>query len=396
MKLADRIAQVSPSPTLALNAKAKALAAAGKDVCSFAAGEPDFDTPDHIKEAAKKALDEGFTKYTATGGIPELKAAIQHKFKRDNQLAYAQEEIVVTVGGKQALYNCFQALLSPGDEVIIFAPYWVSYVDMVRLAGGTPVVVQTSVAEGFIPTPASLEQALSPRTKAVILNSPSNPTGAVASLTQLKALGQVLQKHPCLIITDDIYERLLYTKEPFVNMAMAVPELKARTLIVNGLSKAYSMTGWRLGFAAGPKALIAGMLLIQDQSTSNANSISQKAGVVALENPINENMIQVFQRRRDLMTTGLNNIPGLSCGLPLGAFYCFVDVSALLPLKHKGVLVGDSLRLSTLLLEEYFVAGVPGDAFGAPGFLRLSFATGEKTIESGLARLRQFRSELTA
>jgi aspartate aminotransferase len=394
MKLAERIALVKPSPTLALNAKAKALAAQGKDVLSFAAGEPDFDTPTHIKDAAKKALDEGFTKYTATGGIPELKEGIRNKLKNENQLNFGLDEIVVTVGGKQALYNCFQALLSPGDEVIIFAPYWVSYVDMVRLAGGTPVVVNTLSSDQFVPTPQALAAALTPKTKAVVLNSPSNPTGAVISTAQLKALGEVLLTHDCLVITDDIYEHLLYSHEPFTNIAMAVPALKDRTLVINGFSKAYAMTGWRLGYAAGPKALISGMLLIQDQSTSNAASIVQKAGVAALQSGAMTDMVKVFKNRRDLMTNGLNTVPGFSCQLPLGAFYCFADVTGVLAQKYKGERVGDSVKLSSVLLEDFLLAGVPGDAFGAPGYLRFSFATNEKIIEAGLQRLHAFTREL--
>ncbi|MDP2272392.1 MAG: pyridoxal phosphate-dependent aminotransferase [Archangium sp.] len=397
MQLANRLKSVKPSPTLSLNAKARALAAKGADVLSFAAGEPDFDTPAHIKDAIKAALDTGFTKYTATGGIPELKTGIVEKLARDNKLTFTPEQVVVTVGGKQAIYNCFQALLSPGDEVVIFSPYWVSYPDMVMLADGVPRFVQTSVENNWTPDPAELKKALTPRTKAVIFNSPSNPSGAVISRAALEALAEVLRGHDCLIITDDIYERLLYVKEPFFNIANVAPDLAPRTLIINGFSKAFSMTGLRLGYAAGPKELIAGMQMIQDQSTSNATSIIQKGAVAALHGPTApiDEMVAAFARRRIAMTDGLNKIPGVKCRMPDGAFYCFPDLSALIGKSYKGAPVTGSLRMSEILLEDFLLAAVPGQPFGAEGFIRLSFATSDANIEKGLGRLADFVSKLS-
>ncbi len=397
MLLANRLKSVKPSPTLSLNAKARALAAKGADVLSFAAGEPDFDTPVHIKDAIKAALDTGFTKYTATGGIPELKTGIVEKLARDNKLTFTPEQVVVTVGGKQAIYNCFQALLSPGDEVVIFSPYWVSYPDMVMLADGVPRFVQTSVENNWTPDPAELKKALTPRTKAVIFNSPSNPSGAVISRQALEALAEVLRGHDCLIITDDIYERLLYVKEPFFNIANVAPDLAPRTLIINGFSKAFSMTGLRLGYAAGPKELIAGMQMIQDQSTSNATSIIQKGAVAALNGPTApiDEMVAAFARRRIAMTDGLNKIPGVKCRMPDGAFYCFPDLSALIGKSYKGEPVTGSLRMSEILLEDFLLAAVPGQPFGAEGFIRLSFATSDANIEKGLGRLADFVSKLS-
>ncbi len=397
MQLANRLKSVKPSPTLSLNAKARALAAKGADVLSFAAGEPDFDTPAHIKDAIKAALDTGFTKYTATGGIPELKTGIVEKLARDNKLTFTPEQVVVTVGGKQAIYNCFQALLSPGDEVVIFSPYWVSYPDMVMLADGVPRFVQTSVENNWTPDPAELRKALTPRTKAVIFNSPSNPSGAVISRQALEALAEVLRGHDCLIITDDIYERLLYVKEPFFNIANVAPDLAPRTLIINGFSKAFSMTGLRLGYAAGPKELIAGMQMIQDQSTSNATSIIQKGAVAALNGPTApiDEMVAAFARRRIAMTDGLNKIPGVKCRMPDGAFYCFPDLSSLIGKSYKGAPVTGSLRMSEILLEDFLLAAVPGQPFGAEGFIRLSFATSDANIEKGLGRLADFVSKLS-
>jgi aspartate aminotransferase len=397
LQLAKRLKSVKPSATLSLNAKARALQAKGADVLSFAAGEPDFDTPSHIKDAAKAALDAGFTKYTATGGIPELKSAIVEKFKRENHLTFTPEQTIVTVGGKQALYNCFQALLSPGDEVVIFAPYWVSYPDMVRLAEGVPVIVETSAEDRWAPNPNELRKALTSRTKAVVFNSPSNPTGAVVPRKSLEAMADVLRNHDCLLISDDIYERLLYVNEPFVNIANLSPELAARTLIVNGLSKAYSMTGWRLGYAAGPKELIAGMQMVQDQSTSNAASIIQKAAIAALNGPQEpvEQMVKAFHARRDLMVKGLNAIPGISCLDPDGAFYCFPDVGQLIGKRYKGQPLTGSVQLSEILIDDFLLAAVPGEPFGAEGYLRLSFATSDEKITKGLARLADFVSKLS-
>jgi aspartate aminotransferase len=397
MQLARRLKAIKPSPTLSLNAKAKALAAKGEDVVSFAAGEPDFDTPAHIKEAAKAALDAGFTKYTATGGIPELKSAISSKLKKENRLEYSPEQILVSCGAKHSLYNLFQALLSPGEEVVIFSPYWVSYPDMVRLADGEPVIVETSPSDGYAPNPAELRKALTSKTRAVVINSPSNPTGAVLSHKALLSVAEVLSGHDCLIVTDDIYEKLLYTQQPFENLANVAPDLASRVVTVNGFSKAFSMTGWRLGYTAGPKELIGAMQMIQDQSTSNATSIAQKAGVAALTGPMEpvEKMRVEFQARRDLIVEGLNKIPGIRCRPPEGAFYVFPNVEELIGKRYKGQPVNGSVHLSELLLEDFKLAAVPGEPFGAEGYLRFSFATARTTIEKGLQRLREFVSQLS-
>lgn len=396
MELAGRLKTIKPSPTLALNAKAKALAAQGVDVVSFAAGEPDFDTPAFIKQAAVAALSEGFTKYTATGGIPELKAAIVEKLKQENHLQYTPEQILVSVGAKHSLYNLFQALLNDGDEVIVFSPYWVSYPDMVRLAGGTPVVVPTFEKDGFAPQPQALARALGPKTRAVIINSPSNPTGSVLGREALEEMARVLSGHECLIVTDDIYEKLLYVPGPFVNIANVAPELEKRTVVVNGFSKAFSMTGWRLGYAAGPRELIAGMQSIQDQSTSNPTSFAQKGAVAALKGPSAEmdKMVVEFKARRDLMVEALNRIPGIRCPLPEGAFYVFPNIEGLFGKKYAGREIKGSLDFSQMLLEQVQVAAVPGQPFGAEGHLRLSFATSREQIQKGVDRIRQFVSKL--
>ncbi|MBL9038242.1 MAG: pyridoxal phosphate-dependent aminotransferase [Archangium sp.] len=397
MQLARRLAEVKPSPTLSLAAKAKALAAQGRDIVSFATGEPDFDTPAHIKAAIAAALEGGFTKYTPTGGIPELKAAIVDKLKRENQLTFAPEQVLVSVGAKHSLANLFQALLSPGDEVIIFAPFWVSYPDMVRLADGVPVIVETSAANNWAPDPAAIRKALTPKTKAVVLNSPSNPTGGVYSRAVLEGIAEAVRGHDCLLITDDIYERLLYVPGPFVNIANVAPDLTPRTVVVNGFSKAYAMTGLRLGYAAGPKALIAGMQMVQDQSTSNPTSIVQRGGVAALTGPQEPvgAMVAAYRERRELIVSGLNRISGVACALPDGAFYCFPNVQGLLSRAYKGTPIGTSMRLSEILLDEYSLAAVPGAPFGAEGFIRFSFATSPAIIEKGLKRLSELASVLT-
>lgn len=395
--LAKRLKAIKPSPTLSLNAKAKALAAKGADVVSFAAGEPDFDTPKHVKDAAIAALNAGFTKYTATGGIPELKAAICKKLLRENKLEFTPEQVLVSAGAKHSLYNLFQALLSPGDEVVIFAPYWVSYPDMVQLADGVPVFVETSESEGYAPDPRELRNALSAKTRAVIFNSPSNPTGAVLPRAALQKVAEVLKGHDCLIVTDDIYERLLYVPGPFENLANVAPDLAPRTVVVNGFSKAFSMTGWRLGYAAGPKELISAMQMIQDQSTSNASSFSQKGAVAALEGPTTEldAMVVEFKARRDLIVKGLNEIPGIQCRTPEGAFYVFPNIGQLIGRTYKGKPIKGSVHLSEILLEDFLLAAVPGEPFGAEGHLRFSFATSRQVIEKGLKRLAEFVSALS-
>jgi len=398
MKLARRLNAIKPSPTLALNARAKALAAAGEDVVGLAAGEPDFDTPEHVKRAAVKALEEGFTKYTATAGMPELRAAICDKLKADNGFSYAPEQVVVSNGAKQCLYNCFQALLDEGDEVILFTPAWMSYPEMVALAGGTPVAVPTREEDGWVPDPERLARAITPRTRAVIVNSPSNPTGAVLQPGALGALATVLERHPdIVVVTDDIYEKLLYTGRPFVDILNVAPQLADRTLVVNGMSKAFAMTGWRLGYAAGPKALVLGMGLVQDQSTSNASSIAQRAALAALRGPQDtvEAMAREFQARRDLFVAGLRALPGVRIRPPEGAFYLFPSFHGLLGKRHRGKALQGSQQLSEVLLDDYRLAAVPGEPFGGEGHLRLSFAASRATIEKGLGRLRDFVGGLT-
>ncbi|NNB90440.1 pyridoxal phosphate-dependent aminotransferase [Corallococcus exiguus] len=396
MKLARRLQAIKPSATLALNARAKALAASGKDVVVLAAGEPDFDTPEFVKQAAIDALRTGFTKYTATAGMPELREAVCRKLEKDNGLKYAVDQVVVTAGGKQSLYNCFQALLDEGDEVIIFAPYWVSYPDMVHLAGGTPVIVPTREEDGYAPDPAAIKKALTPRTRAIVLNSPANPTGAVYSRATLEGIADAVRGHDCLIVTDDMYEKLLYTGEPFLNLGNVAPDLVPRLLVSNGLSKSHAMTGWRLGYAAGPKALITGMQLVQDQSTSNASSITQKAALAALNGPTDTitAMVNEYRERRDLFVAGLNAIPGIRCRLPEGAFYAMADVRGLLGKTYKGKPLTDSLQLSEALLNDFLVAAVPGDPFGAPGYIRMSFVTSREVLQKGLTRLRDFVAAL--
>ncbi|RKG49248.1 pyridoxal phosphate-dependent aminotransferase [Corallococcus sp. AB011P] len=396
MKLARRLQAIKPSATLALNARAKALAASGKDVVVLAAGEPDFDTPEFVKQAAIDALRTGFTKYTATAGMPELREAVCRKLEKDNGLKYAPDQVVVTAGGKQSLYNCFQALLDEGDEVIIFAPYWVSYPDMVHLAGGTPVIVPTREEDGYAPDPAAIKKALTPRTRAIVLNSPANPTGAVYSRATLEGIADAVRGHDCLIVTDDMYEKLLYTGEPFLNLGNVAPDLVPRLLVSNGLSKSHAMTGWRLGYAAGPKALISGMQLVQDQSTSNASSITQKAALAALNGPSDTiiAMVNEYRERRDLFVAGLNAIPGIRCRLPEGAFYAMADVRGLMGKTYKGKPLTDSLQLSEALLNDFLVAAVPGEPFGAPGYIRMSFVTSREVLQKGLARLRDFTAAL--
>jgi aspartate aminotransferase len=395
MNLANRLKAIKPSPTLALNAKAKALAAQGVDVVSLAAGEPDFDTPEFIKQAAIEALKQGFTKYTPTMGIPELREAICAKLSRDNQLTYAADQVVVTVGAKHALYNLFQALLNEGDEVIVLAPYWVSYPDMVHLAGGKPVIVQTREEDGFAPDPEAIRRALSPRTKALLLNSPSNPSGAVFSRAALEGIAEAVRGHDCLLVSDDIYEKLLYQGR-FLNIGNVAPDLLSRLVVINGMSKAFSMTGWRMGYVAGPKPLIGGMQLIQDQSTSNAASFAQKAALAALKGPqdIFVPMVEEYRGRRDLVVDALNAMEGIRCRSPEGAFYALPNVSGLFGRSYKGTPLTGSVQLSEILLNDFRVAAVPGLPFGAEGYIRMSFATSREQLRKGLDRFREFVSSV--
>ncbi len=392
LTLSSRVQQIKPSPTLAITAKAKALQADGVDVVNFGAGEPDFDTPENIKEAGIKAIQDGFTNYTAVPGIPPLRQAIAAKLKRENKLDYEENEIIVSCGGKHSFYNLAQALLDPGDEVIIPAPYWVSYPPMVSLAGGVPIVLETSEEESFKLSPERLQAAITKKTRAVVINSPSNPTGAAYSWEELQALAEVVVKNDILLISDEIYEHIIY--DGFVQRSPAEisPAVKERCIILNGVSKSYSMTGWRIGFTAGPAPLIAAMTKIQSQSTSNPTSISQMAAIEAYNGPQDyvRNVLVDFGKRRTYIIKALNEIPGVSCFNPEGAFYTFPSVKGLFGKTCKGKKIDSSLTLCDLLLDEAKIAAVPGEAFGAPGYLRLSYATSMENIVKGIKRLAEF------
>jgi aspartate aminotransferase len=386
--LAQRVSRIKPSPTLAVTAKAAELRAKGLDVLSLGAGEPDFDTPAHIKAAAVAALDKGQTKYTPVGGTPALKKAIIDKMQRDHALHYNPSQVLVSCGGKQSCYNLCQAYLNATDEVIIPAPYWVSYPDMVLLADATPVILPTTAATRFKITPEQLERAITPRTRMMFLNSPSNPSGMAYTKAELAALGAVLRKHPqVLIATDDMYEKILWTDEPYSNIINACPDLYDRTIVIHAVSKTYSMTGWRIGWACGPSRLITAMADVQSQSTSNPNSIAQAAAAEALSGDQGcvEEMRLAFKRRHDKLVADLNTIPGVHCLAGDGTFYVFPNVEGLM--KKLGCKT--DLELSDKLLNEALVAVVPGSAFGAEGHLRLSFATSEQVLNGCVERLRK-------
>ncbi len=391
MKLADRVNKIQPSPTLAIDAKAKALKAQGVDIVGFGAGEPDFDTPTNIKEAAKRAIDAGFTRYTPVGGTDELKDAIIAKLKKDNGLDYTRSEISVACGAKHSLYNISQALIQQGDEVIIPSPYWVSYPDQIVLAGGKPVFVETDEGTAFKITPEKLERAITKNTRALILNSPCNPTGTTYSESELKAIGEVCLKHDFIIISDDIYERLLYDNLAFSNIVTAVPALKPRVMVVNGVSKTYAMTGWRIGYAAGPVEIISAMTKMQSQSTSNPTSIAQKAAVEALSGPQDAvaKMVAEFEKRRTYIVDRLNAIPGVSCFKSTGAFYAFPNFSNIYGKHFADKTIGNSSDFAAYLLEHAKVALVPGIAFGADNYARLSYATSMENIKKGLDRIEE-------
>ncbi|HET7371601.1 MAG TPA: pyridoxal phosphate-dependent aminotransferase [Gammaproteobacteria bacterium] len=385
--LSDRVQRIQPSPTLAVTARAAALRAAGQDVIGLGAGEPDFDTPDHIKAAAVEALRQGVTKYTAVDGLAKLKEAIRNKFKRDNGLDYAADQILVSAGAKQTLYNLAQALLNDGDEVVIPAPYWVSYPAIVSLTGAKPVIVNAGIENRFKITPEQLSDAITDRTRLIILNTPSNPTGIAYTRAELEALGEVLEAHPDIIVaTDDIYEHILWGDEPFCNLLMACPSLYDRTVVVNGVSKAYSMTGWRIGYCGGPKPLVAAMKKIQSQSTSNANSIAQSAAIAALEGDQShiETMRHAFKDRHDYVVDALNALPGVRCLTGDGAFYAFADCREAIE-RLNGV--DDDVAFSEHLIEQCGVALVPGSAFGASGYIRLSFAADMSQLKEAMKRL---------
>ena len=393
LQLSDRVNNIKPSPTLAITNKAKELKAAGKDIIGLGAGEPDFDTPDYIKQAAIEAINNGFTKYTAVDGTPELKKAIIDKFKRDNDIDFAPNEILVSVGGKQSFFNLAQAFINAGDEVIIPAPYWVSYPDMVKIADGVPVIVECPSEQDFKITPEQLEAAITPKTKLLVLNSPSNPTGMIYTLDELKAIAEVLKRHPQVYVaSDDMYEHIRWTGDKFYNILNAAPELKERTIILNGVSKAYAMTGWRIGYAGGPAKLIGAMKKIQSQSTSCPTSISQKAAEVAIngDQSVLAPMIEAFEQRCDLVVDGLNNIKGITCLRPDGAFYVYPEIKPLI----KAAGLKSCTEFSEWLLEKVGVAVVPGDAFGLGGYMRISYATDEATLKDALSRIEKAVAEL--
>ena len=388
-KLSARVQAVKPSPTLAITARAAALRAEGKDVIGLGAGEPDFDTPDHIKAAAIEAINSGKTKYTAVDGTASLKQAIIDKFKRDNDFDYSAEQILVSVGGKQSFYNLAQAILDAGDEVIIPAPYWVSYPDMTLLADGVPVVVECGADTQFKITPEQLATAITPKTRLFVINSPSNPTGMAYSKDELAALGEVLRQHPhVLIATDDMYEHILWDAGSFVNILNACPHLTDRTMVLNGVSKAYSMTGWRIGYAAGPASIIKAMKKIQSQSTSNPTSISQYAAEAALNGSQQciADMMVHFKQRHDYVVDRLNKMPGVECLSTDGTFYVFPSVTGLIDAIDG---VNDDLELAEYLIEKAGVALVPGSAFGAPGFARISIATSMENLSNALDRIEK-------
>ncbi|WP_020562716.1 pyridoxal phosphate-dependent aminotransferase [Methylosarcina fibrata] len=388
IKLSNRVQSVKPSPTLAITARAAQMRAAGKDIVGLGAGEPDFDTPEHIKAAAVQALAKGFTKYTAVDGIPSLKKAIIDKFKKDNGLDYQAKQILVSCGGKQSSFNLTQALLNPGDEVIIPAPFWVSYPDMVLLADGVPVIIDTTQAQRFKISPEQLRAAITPKTRLIFINSPSNPSGIAYTLDELKVLGNVLKEHPNIIIaTDDMYEHILWKEGTFVNILNAHPDLYDRTVVMNGVSKAYSMTGWRIGYAAGPADLIEAMTTVQSQSTSNPTSISQVAAEAALtgDQSFIHDMCVEFKQRHDYVVAELNKIDGIDCMETDGTFYVFPNVEKLLA-RLDGI--DDDLAFSEYLIEQAGVALVPGSAFGTPGHIRISIATSMANLEKALERIR--------
>ncbi len=387
--ISERIKAIQPSPTLAINAKAVSMRQAGVDVISFGVGEPDFDTPRHIRQAAVQAIEEGFTRYTAAGGIPELKDAIVEKFRADNNLRYEREEVMVSCGGKHVLYNLAQAILNPGDEVIIPAPYWVSYPPIVVLAGAKPVIVETGEGEDFKLSPDALEESITPQTKLLVLNSPSNPTGSVYTQWELERLAEVILRNDISVVSDEIYEKLIFDGKPFYSIAQVSEELKAKVVVVNGVSKTYAMTGWRIGYVAGAPEVIAGMTKIQSQSTSNPNSIAQKAAIAALTGPQDSvgHMVQAFDERRRYLVRRLNAIPGIHCNMPTGAFYAFPNFRHCFKIDAEGRDMKGSGNLCDYLLTEARVALVPGIAFGADDFVRFSYATGLEAIKEGVDRI---------
>ena len=384
--LSERVIKVKPSATIAISSKAMEMRSAGVDVISMSAGEPDFDTPEYIKDAAKMAMDNGMTKYTQVDGVPDLKQAIINKFSEDNDLIYDPENILVSTGAKQTLYNLFQAILGPGDEVIIISPYWVSYPDMVLLADAKPVIVDTFQENDFALDISAFADAINDKTKLVIINSPSNPTGITFSRSDYESIGAILQNHPDVYVaTDDMYEYIYWGDEPFISFAQACPSLFDRTITINGVSKSYAMTGWRIGYCGGPSDVIGGMKKVQSQSTSNASSISQAAAIAALNGSKDEiySMVEQYKLRHDYLCTALNDIDGFKTTPGTGAFYLFPDVKNVI--VKKGF--SDDVELSQYLIEKANVAVVPGSAFGSPGYIRLSYATSLELIKEAVNRI---------
>jgi aspartate aminotransferase len=388
--LSDRAGKIKPSPTLAMDAKAKAMKAKGIDIVNFGVGEPDFDTPDNIKEAAIKAIREGFTKYTPVGGIDPLKDAIIEKFKKDNTLDYTREEIIVSCGAKHSLYNIAQALFSPGDEILIPSPYWVSYPDQALLNDAVPVFLKTYENDSFMVNPEALASSITKKTKALIINSPSNPTGITYAKKNLESIAEIVLRHNLYVISDEIYEKLTYDGFKHISIASFDNAIKSKTIVVNGLSKSYAMTGWRIGFAAGPKDIIKAMTNIQSQSTSNPTSIAQKAAVEALTGPQEfiQTMLAEFDTRRKFLVNELNSIPGMSCLTPTGAFYAFPNTSSFYEKSSDKRKISSSSDLALYLLEEANVALVHGGAFGDDNYIRLSYATSVEEIKKGVDRIR--------
>jgi aspartate aminotransferase len=389
--LSRRARALKPSPTLAINAKEKALRAQGLDIAGFGAGEPDFDTPQHIKEAAIDAINKGYTKYTPVAGIEPLKDAIIEKFKQDNGLMYKREEVIVSCGGKHGLFNLFQALFQEGDEVIVLTPYWVSYPPMVELAGAKPVIVDTREEDNYQVTGDLLKKFITSKTKGIILNYPSNPVGSVYTVENLTQIGKLAIEHNLYIISDEMYEKLVYDGYKHTSIASIDSAFRERTIISHGVSKTYSMTGWRIGYTVGQKEIISAMSNIQSQSTSNPTSISQYAALAALTGPQDciAMMVEEFQKRRDYLVAELTSIPGVSCYNPRGAFYVFPNFNALMGKKYRGKAIGTSAALTEILLEEFHTAVVPGAEFGKEGYLRLSFATSMEVIKKGVERIKK-------
>jgi len=396
MAISERARRASPSPTLAIGAKAKQMRAEGIDVVDFGTGEPDFDTPQNVKDVTIGAIEAGMTKYTATSGIPELKEAICAKLKRDNGLDYAPSQIIVSNGAKHSIYNTVLALCDHGDEVIVPSPYWVSYPEMVKLAEGTPVYVRTDESTGFRMTPDTLRSAVTPKTKILILNSPSNPTGAVYTRSELEEIAAIAVDKGFYVISDEVYEKLVYDGNEHVSIASFNEGIKKLTVTINGLSKSHSMTGWRIGYAAAEQEIVSGMTRIQDNSTSNPVSFVQKGAVEALNGPqdFTAMMVREFNERRKAIVSGLNAIPGIACPNPGGAFYVFPNISGLLGESHNGREIAGSDSLAAYLLEEARVAVIPGSGFGADRNIRLSYATSMENIKKGLARIGEAVSEL--